>query len=237
MSPIICYVLSPHNTMHTMTRMDIPPCRCLDLPPEVRTKKRMAAPLLVISGPNEPKNMEPYMSGPLQELAAYGPTGDHVVEAPCSANYFSNSFNLSNDLSPAAGPVDLKVCEVRKDPSTGHLTTSSIIHQPILAGVAADSPAAVKLSKHFAPGAFLGCGNCLLQGVNTAADTAGADGGQQGREKKGVMHYLGYAEPTTCGLMVPGAPNVERLCGDPETHIDHASQVRHLSPVLYSFTH
>lgn len=33
----------------------------------------MAAPLVIIPGPKEPKNMEPYMSGVLIEMAQLGP--------------------------------------------------------------------------------------------------------------------------------------------------------------------
>jgi hypothetical protein len=35
----------------------------------------MAAPLLVIPGPNEPKTLDPYFEGVLTEFANYGPHG------------------------------------------------------------------------------------------------------------------------------------------------------------------
>jgi hypothetical protein len=68
----------------------------MDLPPEVRSKKRMAAPLVIIPGPKEPSNIEPYISGVLQEFAAYGPTtgtqSHIVVEKAINSLITPNAF-------------------------------------------------------------------------------------------------------------------------------------------------
>lgn len=117
-----------------------------------------------------------------------------------------------------AGETALKVCEVTKDAQSGALQARKFVHQPILGSVSADGPAAVKLSRHLSAGAFLGCGSCTLQGVNDIVD-------EDGQVKKGVMHYLGYAEATKCGLLVPGAPQQQMLCGAADIRLAHDDQV------------
>jgi hypothetical protein len=43
--------------------------------------------------------------------------------------------------------------------------------------------------------------------------------------RKGVVHYMGYDKPTTCGLRVPGAHTVQAHCADPSIHLVHEDQV------------
>lgn len=184
-----------HANVSNVTR------RCLDLPPEIRSKKRMAAPLVIIPGPKEPSNLEPYISGVLQEFSAYGPTMG----------------------TPDSGGAELKVTVIKRHDPTGELTTTSMVHQPILGSTAADTPAAAKMDKRTCTAARMGCGGCLLQGTNDIPVATASGAGP--RTRKGVMHYLGYDKPTQCGLCVEGLPSTAHLCGAEEIRLDHDSQV------------
>jgi hypothetical protein len=130
--------------------------------------------------------------------------------------------HTNNNIYLHAGRVVLKVREVTRD-GDGALKARDFVHQPILGSMCADGPATAKVSKHLTAGAFLGCGSCGLRGVNDIP--VKDDDGNEVGSNKGVMHYLGYDKPTPCGLLVPNAPTVQRLCGDPDIRFNHRSQV------------
>jgi hypothetical protein len=116
------------------------------------------------------------------------------------------------------------VKDTKRDPLTGSLQCSTMVHQPILGGLCADGPAAAKVTRFLTAGAFLACGNCTLQGTNDIpVEPPPAAGGST--TVKGVMHYLGYSKPTTCGLRLTNAPTKEALCGDAEVAVTSEMQV------------
>jgi hypothetical protein len=114
---------------------------------------------------------------------------------------------------------------VKRHDATGELTSTSMVHQPILGSMAADTPATAKIDKRTSTAAKMGCGGCLLQGTNDVPVATAP--GTEPRTRKGVMHYLGYDKPTKCGLCVEGVPISENICGDEEIQLDHDSQVNH----------
>lgn len=121
---------------------------------------------------------------------------------------------------------------IKRHDTTRELALSTMVHQPILGSMAADTPATAKIDKRTATAARLGCGGCLLQGTNDIP-VATAPGAVPGT-RKGVMHYLGYDKPTKCGLCIEGLPSSKHLCGAEEIQLDHDSQVSHICAIPHA---
>jgi hypothetical protein len=188
--------------------------RCVDLPPEYRTKKRFAAPLVIIPGPMEPASIEHYVSGVLQEFAAYGPLGKqhYLVLSTMDPCLIGTSPNML--LCHSTGSKKMEVVELKRS-ADGAMHKRLLVHQPILSGMEADQPASTKFSRFLGVAGFLGgCGGCQLVGTNLTPK-----GG------RAPMHFLGYNKPTKCGLRIPEAPQQDAFCGDDAIRITHAMQV------------
>lgn len=135
------------------------------------------------------------------------------------------------------GTKQLLVRETRRDSETGDIVSRVIIHQPILGGLNADGPAAAKLSRFLTAGAFLACGHCVLRGSNTIHIGPPSSPGEPAPTKKGVMHYLGYSKPVTCGLMLNNAPTVQASCGDTAIAVTSDMQVSVLATPCNFLSH
>lgn len=119
------------------------------------------------------------------------------------------------ERSLVAGLHPLTVTEHLRDPSTGATVASRTFqHMPIFGGMCADSPATIKVSGHLPHMSFLGCGSCTLRGTNEEAS-----GQVVG------MHFLGYHQPTKCGLRLEGVAEQQAKCGDANIFIPHEQQV------------
>jgi hypothetical protein len=86
-------------------------CRCLDIPFDIRCKRRMGAPLVLTQGPREPKKLGPYLEGPLLAFRELGP---HVPEHGELKKYREDMGlgpSGEKDQTPTAHPI-ISCCEV-----------------------------------------------------------------------------------------------------------------------------
>ena len=57
-------------------KMPTDPCRCYEMPADMRARSAYHMPLLVIPGPREPKRIKPYLARTLQAFLDFGPEGE-----------------------------------------------------------------------------------------------------------------------------------------------------------------
>jgi hypothetical protein len=187
--------------------------RCTDIEPLYRAKSRFTMPLVVIPGPEEPKNMTPYLEGTLESFRACGPGGRSMNQT-----FQPPRQTLSTNRMHCAGERPLIVKEHKApDPAAPNgWITEEFRHMPILTAFEADTPARSKLAKFTSHACYMGaCGLCTLQG--TMKDPSG--------RKTPAVHFRGYSKETRCGLRVPGVPNVMAKCGDPAIKLTQAQQL------------
>ena len=63
------------------TERDFASCRCADLPYVFRSNRNFCHLLVIIPGPTEPANVEPYVEELFQDFKQHGPSGDSLMLA------------------------------------------------------------------------------------------------------------------------------------------------------------
>jgi len=53
-------------------------CRSADIPVEHKGRREFSDVVILMPGPREPKNVDPYLEPLLLELVKYGPKGEHL---------------------------------------------------------------------------------------------------------------------------------------------------------------
>jgi hypothetical protein len=115
------------------------------MPLQAKNKRQFCHPLLVIPGPKEPTNLEPYLEKLLLAFERYGP-----------------SIVGSNEYGQEGGML---ATEHTRRAADGAIQQRSFKHRIFLSGVAADTLACRKLSYCQACQGTLGCQHCWLKSV------------------------------------------------------------------------